>query len=421
MEVDGSSSQPSPPYGLATPVAPPQPLPPSFLQNITDALKDMKVKDSFLSQPSPSHGSSAAVAPPPAGVLSFPPPAPAPQPPAAVAPPQPPPSFSQQNNTDAVENMEVEDSSLSQHSPPHGLSAAVAPPLPRAPLSSLQNIADALQDMKLEDRSSSQPSSPDGLATPVAPPQPPPSSSQQNIADALQDMKLEDSSSSQLPPPQSQTPPLAPPSLSQSRKRRAPSPLQQNNGVRDEMEPKPKRAKLCLTASDLKAQPSPPSGLSATVAPPLPQTPPSSQQKNADVVEDMKVNDRSLSQLPPPQGQTPPLAPPSLPPSRKRRAPSPLQQNNGVRDEMEPKPKKARLFGPLDEVTPPQASSSSQQNKADAGEVDSSSVSHQPIQQVPVSPPPQRRCLKRPAPCTAQELSEDMVSPSKKARLNGLI
>ncbi|XP_073718025.1 uncharacterized protein [Misgurnus anguillicaudatus] len=403
MEVDGSSSQPSPPYGLATPVAPPQPLPPSFLQNITDALKDMKVKDSFLSQPSPSHGSSAAVAPPPAGVLSFPPPAPAPQPPAAVAPPQPPPSFSQQNNTDAVENMEVEDSSLSQHSPPHGLSAAVAPPLPRAPLSSLQNIADALQDMKLEDRSSSQ-----------------------------------------LPPPQSQTPPLAPPSLSQSRKRRAPSPLQQNNGVRDEMEPKPKRAKLCLTASDLKAQPSspsglsaafappqpqtplssqpsPPSGLSATVAPPLPQTPPSSQQKNADVVEDMKVNDRSLSQLPPPQGQTPPLAPPSLPPSRKRRAPSPLQQNNGVRDEMEPKPKKARLFGPLDEVTPPQASSSSQQNKADAGEVDSSSVSHQPIQQVPVSPPPQRRCLKRPAPCTAQELSEDMVSPSKKARLNGLI
>ncbi|XP_073717971.1 uncharacterized protein [Misgurnus anguillicaudatus] len=349
MEVDGSSSQPSPPYGLATPVAPPQPLPPSSLQNITDALKDMKVEDSSLSQPSPSHGSSAAVAPPPAGVLSFPPP----------APPQPPPSSSQQNNTDAVENMEVEDGSSSQHSPPHGLSAAVAPPQPHTP-----PPAGVL--------SSPPPAPAPRPPAAFAPPLPrAPLSSLQNIADALQDMKLEDRSSSQLPPPP-------------SRKRRAPSPQQQNNGVRDEMEPKPKRAKLCLTASDLKAQPSSPSGLSAAFAPPQPQTPPSSQ-------------------LSPPQDQRPPLAPPSLPPSRKRRAPSPLQQNNGVRDEMEPKPKKARLFGPLDEVTPPQAQTSSQQNKADAGEVDSSSVSHQPIQQVPppVSPP-QRPCLKRPAACTAQ-------------------
>ncbi|XP_073717972.1 uncharacterized protein [Misgurnus anguillicaudatus] len=282
MEVDGSSSQPSPPYGLATPVAPPQPLPPSSLQNITDALKDMKVEDSSLSQPSPSHGSSAAVAPPPAGVLSFPPP----------APPQPPPSSSQQNNTDAVENMEVEDGSSSQHSPPHGLSAAVAPPQPHTP-------------------------PPAGVLS--------------------------------SPPP-------------------APAPR-------------------------------PP----AAFAPPLPRAPLSSLQNIADALQDMKLEDRSSSQLSPPQDQRPPLAPPSLPPSRKRRAPSPLQQNNGVRDEMEPKPKKARLFGPLDEVTPPQAQTSSQQNKADAGEVDSSSVSHQPIQQVPppVSPP-QRPCLKRPAACTAQ-------------------
>ncbi|XP_073716551.1 uncharacterized protein [Misgurnus anguillicaudatus] len=202
-------------------------------------------------------------------------------------------------------------------------------------------------------------------------------------------------SSSQLSPPRNQSLPPASPSLPPSRKRRAPSCSQQSIRVQGEAEVSPKRARLCPSSSDIKAQHSSPYSLSAQVKPPP-------------------------AQLSPPHGQVTPLA---SPPSRKRRAPSCSQ------DEMEPAPKRAKLYGLSARVTPPlsQTPSSSQQIKADRTEVNHSSVSqpssnhnHQIQQVYPLASPPPRRCCKRPPPCSSQEASEGMVSIKKKPRLNGL-
>nr|XP_055053972.1 titin homolog [Misgurnus anguillicaudatus] len=237
-----------------------------------------------------SSPASLAVPEPPPGLLFFPPPAPAPQPSVEVLS-SPPPAPAPQHSVEVLSSP----ASLAVPEPPPGL--LLFPPPAPAP----------------------QPS--------CAPPQLQiPSFYQQKNADAVKDVEVGNTpSSSQLSPPRSQAPLLASPP---SRKRRAPSCSQQSIRVQGEAEVSPKRARLCPSISDIKAQHSSPYSLSAQVKPPP-------------------------AQLSPPHGQAPPLA---SPPSRKRRAPSCSQ------DEMEPTPKRAKLYGLSARVTPPlsQTPSSSQ-------------------------------------------------------------
>ncbi|XP_073730965.1 uncharacterized protein [Misgurnus anguillicaudatus] len=152
------------------------------------------------------------------------------------------------------------------------------------------------------------------------------------------------------------------------------------------MEPKPKRPRLCNT--DIKAQHSSPHGLLTDVTPPQ-------------------------AQLSPPHRQAPPQASPAQRRAVKR--PASLQDDP---DEMEPTPKRKRLNGLAAEVTPPpaQTPSSSQQNKADAEEVECSSVSQPSPLQRHMPPPASRRRLWRPAPS-----SQDEMEPTpKRAKLNRL-
>nr|XP_055026718.1 proteoglycan 4-like isoform X6 [Misgurnus anguillicaudatus] len=170
-----------------------------------------------------------------------------------------------------------------------------------------------------------------------------------------------------------------------------------------------------LSVEVISSSPPPPAPApQPSCGPPQLQIPPFYKQKNADAVKDVEVGNRSSS-----SELSPPLA---SPPSRKRRAPS------STEDEMEPAPKRARVYGLSARVTPPlsQTPSSSQQIKVNATEVNHSSISqpssnhNQKIQQVPPPKSPPRRCCKRPAPCSSQEASEGMVSMKKKPRLNGL-
>nr|XP_055054246.1 uncharacterized protein LOC129439570 isoform X4 [Misgurnus anguillicaudatus] len=371
--------------------------------------------------PAPQPSVEVLYSPPPAPapqpsveVLSFPPPAPAPQPSVGNTP------------------------SSSQLSPPHGQVTPLASPpsLPpsrkrRAPSSTEQSIRVQGKAEVLPKRArlcpsisgiKAQPSSPYSPLVSVSPPQPPPSF---QYTDKIVYMEVGNTpSSSQLSPPHGQVTPLAsPPSLPPSRKRRAPSSTEQSIRVQGKAEVSPKRARLCPSSSDINAQPSSPNGPLVSVSPPQPQMPPSFQY--TDKIEYMEVgNTPSSSQLSPPRGQAPPLAsPPSLPPSRKRLAPS------STEDEMEPAPKRAKLYGLSARVTPPlsQTPSSSQQIKVNATKVNRSSVSqpssnhnHQIQQVYPLASPPPRRCCKRPPPCSSQEASEGMVSMKKKPRLNGL-
>ncbi|XP_073716440.1 uncharacterized protein [Misgurnus anguillicaudatus] len=96
---------------------------------------------------------------------------------------------------------------------------------------------------------------------------------------------------------------------------------------------------------EVLTSPPPASAPQPSDAPPQPQMPLFSQQKNADAVKDVEVgNTPSSSQISPPEHQAPLLASPT---SRKRRAPSCSQ------DEMEPTPKRAKLYGLSARVTPP--------------------------------------------------------------------
>nr|XP_055026717.1 proteoglycan 4-like isoform X5 [Misgurnus anguillicaudatus] len=315
-------------------------------------------------QPSVEVLSSPSPAPQPSvEVLSSPPPAPAPQFsvevlsfPAPLAVPEPPPGLL---FFPASEPVEVLSSCPPASAPQLSVEVLSSPPPASAPNLSVEVI-------------SSSPPPPAPAPQPSCGPpqlQIPPFYKQKN-ADAVKDVEVGNrSSSSELSPPLASPP---------SRKRRAPSSTEQS--IRVQREVSPKRARLCPSSSDIKAQ------------------------------------------LLPPRNQSPSPASPSLPPSRKRRAPSSTQ------DEMEPAPKRARVYGLSARVTPPlsQTPSSSQQIKVNATEVNHSSISqpssnhNQKIQQVPPPKSPPRRCCKRPAPCSSQEASEGMVSMKKKPRLNGL-
>nr|XP_055026713.1 proteoglycan 4-like isoform X1 [Misgurnus anguillicaudatus] len=356
-------------------------------------------------QPSVEVLSSPSPAPQPSvEVLSSPPPAPAPQFsvevlsfPAPLAVPEPPPGLL---FFPASEPVEVLSSCPPASAPQLSVEVLSSPPPASAPNLSVEVI-------------SSSPPPPAPAPQPSCGPpqlQIPPFYKQKN-ADAVKDVEVGNrSSSSELSPPLASPP---------SRKRRAPSSTEQS--IRVQREVSPKRARLCPSSSDIKAQHSSPYSLSVSASPPQLQTPPSFQY--TDKIEDMEVgNTPSSSQLLPPRNQSPSPASPSLPPSRKRRAPSSTQ------DEMEPAPKRARVYGLSARVTPPlsQTPSSSQQIKVNATEVNHSSISqpssnhNQKIQQVPPPKSPPRRCCKRPAPCSSQEASEGMVSMKKKPRLNGL-
>nr|XP_055026714.1 proteoglycan 4-like isoform X2 [Misgurnus anguillicaudatus] len=345
-------------------------------------------------QPSVEVLSSPSPAPQPSvEVLSSPPPAPAPQFsvevlsfPAPLAVPEPPPGLL---FFPASEPVEVLSSCPPASAPQLSVEVLSSPPPASAPNLSVEVI-------------SSSPPPPAPAPQPSCGPpqlQIPPFYKQKN-ADAVKDVEVGNRSSS-------------------SEKRRAPSSTEQS--IRVQREVSPKRARLCPSSSDIKAQHSSPYSLSVSASPPQLQTPPSFQY--TDKIEDMEVgNTPSSSQLLPPRNQSPSPASPSLPPSRKRRAPSSTQ------DEMEPAPKRARVYGLSARVTPPlsQTPSSSQQIKVNATEVNHSSISqpssnhNQKIQQVPPPKSPPRRCCKRPAPCSSQEASEGMVSMKKKPRLNGL-
>nr|XP_055026715.1 uncharacterized protein LOC129416444 isoform X3 [Misgurnus anguillicaudatus] len=361
-----------------------------------------------------------AVPEPPPGLLFFPAPTPAPQPSVEVLsspPPAPAPQFS-------VEVLSFP-APLAVPEPPPGLLFFPA----SEPVEVLSSCPPAsAPQLSVEVLSSPPPASAPNLSVEVIsssppPPAPAPQPScgppqlqippfyKQKNADAVKDVEVGNrSSSSELSPPLASPP---------SRKRRAPSSTEQS--IRVQREVSPKRARLCPSSSDIKAQHSSPYSLSVSASPPQLQTPPSFQY--TDKIEDMEVgNTPSSSQLLPPRNQSPSPASPSLPPSRKRRAPSSTQ------DEMEPAPKRARVYGLSARVTPPlsQTPSSSQQIKVNATEVNHSSISqpssnhNQKIQQVPPPKSPPRRCCKRPAPCSSQEASEGMVSMKKKPRLNGL-
>ncbi|XP_073717130.1 uncharacterized protein [Misgurnus anguillicaudatus] len=456
------SSLPSLPDGSTAPVAPPQPQPSSSSQQTSaDDVEDMKVETSLPSTLSPPH----SPAPPP----TFPPPRrralkrPAPssqdemEPAAKRAKLQrmsPPlvetPSSSQRNKADAEE---VPCSPVSQHPSPHGLLAEVTPPpaqlsppptfppprrralkrpapssqderepaakrakLQRMPSSSQQNKADAGE---VDCSSFSQLSPPQSQACPpasrphrrrlwrpapssqyemeptpkrpklnrmsalVTPPRvQTPSSSQQNKADtAVADCSsVSQPSTNNSRPIRQVSPPASP------RKRPAPKRPASLKDDPDEMEPTPKRPRLCNT--DIKAQHSSPHRLLTDVTPPQ-------------------------AQLSPPHRQAPP---PASPPQRRAvKRPASSQDDP---DEMEPTPKRERLNGLSTEVTPPpaQTPSSSQQNKADAGEVECSSVSQLSPPQRHMPPPASCRRLWRPAPS-----SQDEMEPTpKRAKLNRL-
>ncbi|XP_073728926.1 uncharacterized protein [Misgurnus anguillicaudatus] len=350
-----------------------------------------------------------AVPEPLPGLLFFPAPTPAPQPsvevlsfPAPLAVPEPPPGLLFFPASEPVEVL----SSCPPASAPQLSVEVLSSPAPLAvlePPPGLLLFPASAPQLSVEVISSSPPPPPAPAPQPSCGPpqlQIPPFYKQKN-ADAVKDVEVGNRSSS-------------------SEKRRAPSCSQQS--IRVQREVSPKRARLCPSSSDIKAQHSSPYSLSVSASPPQLQTPPSFQY--TDKIEDMEVgNTPSSSQLLPPRNQSPPPASPSVPPSRKRRAPS------STEDEMEPTPKRARVYGLSARVTPPlsQTPSSSQQIKVNDSEVNRSSISqpssnhNQKIQQVPppASPSP-RRCCKRPAPCSSQEASEGMVSMKKKPRLNGL-
>ncbi|XP_065140051.2 uncharacterized protein [Paramisgurnus dabryanus] len=381
--------QPSPPNGSTAPAAPPQPQPSaSSQQNNAD-----KVETSLSSPLSPPH-------------IQVPPPASRPQRRALKRPApssqddqdemEPPPkrarlnglsaevtrpqaqtaSSSQQNKADAGE---VDCSSVSQHSsnnsrPIRPLPPPASPPQRRAlkrPAPSSKNVQDEMEPPAKRARLcltqkdlKAQQSSPDGLSAQVMPPQ------------------------AQLSPPHSQVPPPVSPPQRRALKRPAPS----SKNVQDEMEPPAKRARLCLTETDFKAQHSSPVVMLAEVTPPQ-------------------------AQLSPPHGQVPPPASRLQRRRLWRSAPS-------SQDKMEPTPRRVRLKRLSAQVTPPL---SQKQNKPDTAVADCSSVSQhstinsRPIRQV--SPPashPQRRSRKRLAPCSSQEASEGMVSKAKIPRLDGM-
>ncbi|XP_073716541.1 uncharacterized protein [Misgurnus anguillicaudatus] len=372
-----------------------------------------------VSEPPPGLLFFPAPAPQPSvEVLYSPPPAPAPQPsvevlsfPAPLAVPEPPPGLLFFPGSAPAPQPSVEVLSFPPPAPaPQPLVEVLSSP-PSAPAPKRARLCPSISGIK------AQPSSPYSPLVSVSPPQLPPSF---QYTDKIVYMEVGNTpSSSQLSPPHGQVTPLAsPPSLPPSRKRRAPSCSQQSIRVQGEAEVSPKRARLCPSISDIKAQPSSPNGPLVSVLPPQPQMPPSFQY--TDKIVYMEVgNTPSSSQISPPEHQAPPLA---SPPSRKRRAPS------STEDEMEPAPKRAKLYGLSARVTPPlsQTPSSSQQIKVNATKVNRSSVSqpssnhNQKIQQVPPPKSPPRRCCKRPPPCSSQEASEGMVSMKKKPRLNGL-
>nr|XP_055026750.1 uncharacterized protein LOC129416466 isoform X2 [Misgurnus anguillicaudatus] len=405
------------------PLAVPEPLPGLlFFPAPTPAPQpSVEVLSSPPPAPAPQFSVEVLSSPPPAPApqpsvegLSSPPPAPAPQFsvevlsfPAPLAVPEPPPGLL---FFPASEPVEVLSSCPPASAPQLSVEVLSSPPPASAPNLSVEVI-------------SSSPPPPAPAPQPSCGPpqlQIPPFYKQKN-ADAVKDVEVGNrSSSSEL------SPPLASPS---SMKRRTPSSTEQS--IRVQREVSPKRARLCPSSSDIKAQvlhprnQSPPPA-SPSLPPSRKRRAPSSTEQSIGVQGEVETKRARLcpsindikAQLLHPRNQSPPPASPSLPPSRKRRAPS------STEDEMEPAPKRARVYGLSAQVTPPlsQTPSSSQQIKVNATEVNHSSISqpssnhNQKIQQVP-SP---RRCCKRPAPCSSQEASEGMVSMKKKPRLNGL-